>query len=285
MGGPNPTGKARTDDYQLGRGIPYFATLDANDRPTAWRDLGNSPEFNLSIETETLEHTSSRQGLAVVDKEVTISQKLSVTFQLDELNHENLALFFSGAKATHINVTIAGFTEYAMIPDPTVELGRWYDIVNSSGERAYDVLIADLTMVSSNITPVTLDVDVDFELDSEMGRVFLLSTSGKVSTIITNNEDVDVTLVARAGASDVDEVRTLTQTSVTGALKFIGVNPASSNEEVEYTFHKISLKAEGDLAEISDEWSVMSLTGTAERNETAEPDSPTLTIRKVNPSV
>lgn len=282
MAGPNTTGKPNTDDYSLGRGIVYFSALDAvTERPLSYRDLGNAPEFNITVEVETLEHQSSRKGLKVTDKEVTISQKINLSFQLDEINHENLAEFFSGDKATHTNVSVAGFAEYAMIPDPTVELGRWYDIVNASGERAYDVRISDLAMQTSNATPVPLVVDVDFEIDEEMGRVFLLSASTVVATAITGNEDIDVTLTAEAAAKDVNEVRALTKTSVSGALKFVAENPVDADKQTEYQFHKVSLKADGDFALIGDEFTVMGFTAVAETNETAEPDSPTLTVRTV----
>jgi hypothetical protein len=70
-----------------------------------------------------------------------------------------------------------------------------------------------------------------------------------------------------------------------GALKFISQNPANNDESTEYQFHQVSLKAEGDFAQISDEFSQMQLTGTAERNTTADADSPTLTIRSVNETV
>ena len=83
MPGPNTLGTPQTDDYNLGRGILYFATLGSDGRPNEYRDLGNVPEFNLSIEVETLEHQSSRQGLKVVDKEVVISQAVNVAFVVD----------------------------------------------------------------------------------------------------------------------------------------------------------------------------------------------------------
>lgn len=282
MAGPNTTGKPNTDDYNLGRGCAFFAPLDAvTELPQAYRDLGNAPEFNITVETETLEHQSSRQGLKVTDKEVTISQKINLSFQLDEINHENLAEFFSGEKATHVNVAVAGFVQYAMIPDPTVELGKWYDIRDSAGDRAYDIEAGDFAAETSNGTPVPLVLNTDYELDLEMGRVFLLSTSSVVATAISGSEDINVTLTAEVTAKDVNEVRALTKTSVSGALKFIAENPADNDKQTEFQFHKVSLKADGDFALIGDEFTVMGFTAIAETNETASPDSPTLTIRTV----
>lgn len=271
MPGLNATGTPNTEDYNLGRGIVYFASL-VNSLPAAYRDLGNAPEFNISIEVETVEHNSSRQGLRVVDKEVVISQKVTLSVTIDELNFENLALFFSGTTGTHTNVSIAGFAEHQMIT--SLELGRWYDIVDANGNRAYDVTLANLTVEDGATSLVS---GTDFTLDSEMGRLFFLSTASNTSA----GQNIDVTLSANGSANTVDEVKALTKSAVTGALKFISINPAANDAKTEYQFHQVSLKATGDFALIGDEFTTMQLEGVAERNETADADSPTLTIRNL----
>lgn len=274
MPGKNTLGTPKTEDYNLGRGILYFAELDSSGMPDGYRDLGNAPEFNLSIEKEELEHRSAREGLKTVDKTVVISQDLAFSFQLEELNHENLAALFSGETADHTNVAIAGFTKQtAMITD--VVLGRWYDIVNSSGERAYDISTADLTL---EVGATSLVENTDYTLDLTMGRIFFLSTASNA----TAGDEIDATLTAKAGAKTVSEVQGLTKSSVTGALKFISENPANADHNTEYQFHKITLSSEGDFSLIGDEFSTMPFTGTAQKNADADADSPTLTIRDLD---
>lgn len=275
MAGPNTTGTPNTDDYNLGRGVIYIAALNASGKPdtAGWRDLGNVPEFNVSLESETLEHRSSRRGLQVTDKEVIISQDMNLSFAIDELNHENLALFFSGEKATHTNVAVAGFAKYTMIS--AVTLGRWYDIVNSSGNRAYDIDATKLTLEEGGVTALT--EGVDYTVDAVMGRVFFLTTA----VSLVGGQDISVTLAADAGAKAVNEVRGLTQTSVTVALKFVAENPADDDKQTEYEFHQVDLKADGDFGLISDEFTQMGFTAAAEANTTGYPNSPTLTIRTV----
>ena len=258
--------------------------LDSGDLPTGYRDLGNAPEFNVTVEVETLEHQSSREGLKIVDKEVIISQDVSVSFQLDEINNENLALFFSGEKATHVNPTVAGFGPAVIVNDGDLALGRWYDIHDAATprERAYDVEDANITLETTEAAPIALAIDVDYLLDVEMGRIFTLSTSAKIATAIGTSDGLSITLAADAGAqTPIDEVRGLTQTNVLGALKFISENPADNDRSTEYEFHKMSLKAEGDFSLIGDEFSVEGFTASAETNPTSSPDSPTLTIRVV----
>lgn len=281
MSGPNTTGLPNTEDYNLGRGIIYIAEIDsATGKPDnkGWRDLGNAPEFNVTVDAETLEHRSSREGLQSTDKEVLISQDMDLSFALDELNDENLSMFFSGEKATHTNAAVAGFTKYEMISAASggVVLGRWYDIVDSSGNRAYDVETANLTLNNGDDETLLVE-NTDYTIDSELGRFFLLSTA----TNIAAGEAIDVTLSADGGARNVYEVRGLTQTNVTVALKFVAENPANDDKQREYQFHQVDLKADGDFALISDEFSQMNFTAAAEKNSLGSPDSPTLTIRTV----
>lgn len=277
MPGINETGLPNTDDYNLGRGILYFAPLDTDGTPLGYRDLGNAPEFSISVETETLEHQSSRAGLKVTDKEVLISQKVSLSLTLDEINFENLAALLSGTAhggSTYTNPAVAGFAEIAGFI-ASVELGRWYDLEDSSGTRVYDIQTPAGVTLEVGATPLVQDTD--YTLDAEMGRVFFLTTA----TNVAENDTIDYTQAADATSKTVDEVRALTQTAVLGALKFIAQNPASNDKVTEFQFHKVSLKAEGDFSLIGDEFSTMQFTAVAEQNTAADADSPTVTIRTV----
>lgn len=283
MPGLNLTGLPNTNDYNLGRGIVFFGVIDAiTGLPVNYRDLGNAPEFNVSIESETLEHQSSRLGLKSTDKEVVISQKMSLSLTLDEINFQNLAQLFSGVTATHTNPAIAGFAEILdFVAAANVVLGRWYDLKDSTGERVYDIQqTADVLLENGSAgNPGVLVDGTDYTLDLKMGRFFLLTTA----TNIVNGEEIDFTLTANASAVNLDEVQALTTTSVVGGLKFISENPASNDHQTEYMFHQVSLKAEGDFSLIGDEFTQMQFTAVAEKNALADATSPTLTVRTFVP--
>lgn len=268
----NLTGLPQPGDYILGRGTVYVSTLAASlPDGSGWRDLGNCPEFTMSLESEKLEHQSSRSGLQVVDKEVTLSQKMSIAFQLDEFNDENMALFTQGETASHTNVSIAGFT----IRDITTSIveGRWYDIVNDAGERAYDIVTGDLAI--ANDTPTPAVEGTDYTLDSKMGRVFVIPGSA----VLAAADTMTATLTAEALAAPVEEVRGLTQGNVQLAVKFIAENPASSNKQREYQFHTVTLSPEGDVALIGNEFATMGFSGAVESNVIADVDAPFVRMR------
>jgi len=271
MAGPNTSGLPDTGDYILGRGIIYICPLAASGGTTQgrpWRDLGNATAFSLNLATTKLDHKSSRAGLATIDKSVVTEQKATCKFTLDEVNDENLALFFQGEKATHTNVSIAGFTERQMIA--SVELGRWYDICNAAGERAYDVLTADLLVEKDAAPDVTLDEGIDYKINSKQGQIFFFATAVKIAA----GDPVNVTLTARPGASPVKEVRGQTTTSVLCAIKFVGENPANNDEQFELHINQVQLAPSGDLALIGEQFATMEFEGTLESNENEDADSP-----------
>lgn len=273
MPGRNTTGLPNTDDYNLGRGILYFAPL-VNSLPTAYRDLGNATEFTVTVETETLEHQSSRSGLRVTDKEVVVSTNVTVSITLDEINFENLALAFLGETAAFANTAVgAGFAEYEMIS--SVELGKWYDLKTSGGVRVYNLDAADVDL-DNGTDDTDLVAGTDYLLDAELGRVFFYETA----TAIEAGEAVDITLAAGT-AGTIGEVKGLTTSATTGALKFISQNPAAGDAKTEYQVHSVSLKPEGDISLIGDDWTTLQLTGKVEANVIADADSPYITARTV----
>lgn len=279
----NTTGIPDTDDYNLGRGRLYFAILDANGKPQAYRDLGNVPEFRSTMNTETLKHQSSRRGLRVTDKEVTTAQDLELTFSFDNIEADNLAALFAGEIASYTNAAIAGFSAHVMVPDGSLELGRWFDIQNASGVRAYDIDAADLTVTTNEGTPVSLVLGTDYDLDLTNGRIFTISTSTKIATSIAATKGMKVTLAAKAEARTVTEVRGLTTSAVEGALKFISVNPANDDEETEFNFWNVSLKADGDFNLIGDDWMRGTFKGTCGENSNAlYAASPTVSVRSLD---
>ncbi len=275
MAGPNTTGLPNTADYSLGRGKLYVAKLDTSTGlpdTDGYRDVGNVPDFSISIDIEELLHQSSQRGLRVTDKRVVVSQTMNLSISLDELSSQNMALFFSGDTATVTNPAVAGFA--ANVLTTSVKLGQWYDIVNASGVRAVDIDAADVTAREAG-TPTTLVLDTDYLLDLKMGRIFIKTTAVNITT----GETLDVALAAEAGAAaQLQQVTALTKSAEQLVLKFISENPANNDEQVEFQFHSATLSAEGDFGLISDEFTVMQLTGVAQQESLATGTARTLTI-------
>lgn len=269
--------------YSLGRGKLYFSFL-SNDLPTTWRDLGNCPSFNINSEEEEIEHKSSREGLAVTDKTLTISRTTNLTFDLDELSFENLAFWFSGAATANapadtINYQTAPYGDEPIFGTgseyPTYVLNQWYELKDTEGQRLY--YLDQLTSYSIELdgTPDTALVEgTDYLIEEEAGLI-LFKSGGAV----TAGSSIINFTASNANDIGIDKVRAFALGSITGAMKFVAINPANGDAVREYQFHKVSVASDGDLSLIGDEFSTMSFSGTVERNETADSGSPFVTIR------
>lgn len=274
MPGVNTTGQPNPSDYNLGRGAVYFASLDTTTGlPLSYRHLGNCPAFTVTVEPELLEHQSSRAGLKVTDLEIVVSQKTSISVTLDEAtNFENLAFFFSGS-AVNDETNTARTTVAGVEISSSIVKGRWYDLRNASGARLYD-LSGTLVVKAGAASPgSTITLGTDYTVDAVMGRIFIPSTS-----TVTAGHKLFFDYTTASNESAVDRVYGLTASQIKGALKFVSTNPADSGKRVEYQFHEVSIRPEGDLALIGDEFTQITLTGTANKNTKLPATSQVVTI-------
>ena len=271
MPGVNTTGKPQITDVRLGRGALHFALLDPVTRkPLGFRHLGNCTAFTLNVESETLEHLSSRTGVRSVDKEIILSQKVGVSMTLDELNYQNLALFLSGTATKAVTNPARTTVAVLQIAAAGYE-GFSYQLVNSSGNRLFDLAPATAVIRTATSGGTVLTLGVDYEIDLKWGTVFIIPGA-------PNHADGAPLffsyITAGTEQQGVDQVDLLTQASISGFLRYVSINAANNDKQENLDLHSVTLKADGELPMISDEFSTLTLTGSAERNETGYPTSP-----------
>jgi hypothetical protein len=83
------------NNYYIGKG-----TLQWTPEGGVLRELGNVPEFELTPDIEKLAHFSSQAGIRQKDREVIISQSVSVRMVLEEWTIDNLQLALMGGAIT-----------------------------------------------------------------------------------------------------------------------------------------------------------------------------------------
>ena len=266
MSGRNTTGIHTVDDYQLGRGILQMAELDTTGYPKGFRDLGNVPELTASVESEKLEHFSSRQGLKTLDKSIILQITSALSFVLEDINFENLAAFFSGTTNAYTNPAIAGVTAgEVLIADGDIELGMHYMIRKGANPLFGITSTNALEIKTTNASPVTLVEDTDYAVDSVTGQIFTLTASTALATAISNAEGLTYEVTADATATTVDQLQILANTELNVALRFI-LEEADSGEKIIYDYHKCTVSADGDYVLISDEWSQLPMAASVEEN-------------------
>jgi len=250
-------------NYVVGRGNVFFNKFKKGSNTPESGELyfGNTPELTLTADTETLDHYSSEEGLRNLDASVLLEYTQGGNFTCDEINSDNLALFFLGDKTT---ITQTQMTDRKEVIT-RLEKGRFYQLgtdgVTPTGVRNIDnfqIVVADAgTAVSvgagdiSTIPGATVLPADNYEIDLSTGRLYIEPDasdigSGKVAAV-----QYDVNAQARTlviGKANM----------IYGSLRFISKNPVGTQKD--YFFPKVSLQPDGDYALKGDDWQVMGFT-------------------------
>jgi len=233
-----------TENFQLGKGVVYFDRKDlATGLYTGERDLGNAPSLSFNVSLEKLEHFSSRGGLRSKDKEIISQITPGISFTLDEVTAENLALL---TLADIIDVTQ---TSQAVVDEPHVaHLGKRIDLLYRG--------ITSVTVKKAGGTPTYVNGDdyvIDTALkDDKIGRIYI-----KEDGDIVEGDNLLVSYTR--GAITYKRVAAFKQTQVEGFLRFVSDNPAGGQQELQ--IWRVSLTPSGDTGLIGDDWSTLGFSG------------------------
>ena len=242
------------ENYSLGRGRLYFNRKISAGVYDGERDLGNAPDLSLNVKVDWLEHFSSRSGMKSKDKRIASQVTPEVSFMLDEIVAENLAMTFLADVAT---VTQAAAT--GEMVSFTAKKSRFFDL----GKR-------NVSNVVVEVGAVVKTVSVDYTVDAATGRIYIPETS-----TIADAATVDVTFDCAIDNST--QLKTFKQYEVEGIFRFVSDNPTGQNMEL--MVWNLSLSPDGDTAFIGDKWTEIKFKGEMLRDDVGHADSPYCTVR------
>lgn len=84
-----------TELYTVGKGVLSIAQWSGG-APGTYTDVGNCSAIEVEVTEEKLDHFSSRSGIRLKDKQITLEIGYTVNFTLDEVSVNNLRLFIKG---------------------------------------------------------------------------------------------------------------------------------------------------------------------------------------------
>lgn len=226
--------------YTLGKGEVYFDKDGEGERY-----IGNTTVFNVTIESETLDHFDSDQGIRTKDDSVVLEVNRTGSITTDNISKENLALFLMADMLT-ITQTATPVVDEAI---GAVKQGRFYQLgktsANPQGVRG---VTAVTVTIDPDGTPTAAVLDTDYTLDAALGRIYIIEGGG----IADDDElEVDYTPVANSRT----RVATNNAASLSGSLRFVSKNP--KGDQNDWYMPQVTLRPEGDFALKGDEWIVM----------------------------
>jgi hypothetical protein len=231
-----------TKNYTIGRGDLLFAERKADGTLGGYRPIGNTPAFNIGVQSESVQHFSSARGMRVQDRDVPVQTTYSASFKTDDINSKNLAALFLGDAETVSISSATGSTE--TLSD--VEKGLTYQVGVSAGNP---MGVRNITVTTLKKGVATLVAGTDYTVDTAQGTITILETG---STVV-DGDDLDLTYDQAAYSQD----RVASgSTVVEGALKFVAYNPEGENKN--YLLGDVKLSPNGDYVIKSDnDWTAM----------------------------
>jgi hypothetical protein len=247
------------NDYTLGKGKFYFRQFQQGTQVPAaggFRRLGNVPEATVTRSNEKLDHTSSEGGINVKDDSVTTAQDQALAFTTDNVNLDNLALWF-GSEINEV-VEVGGVVADEPLPDAA------FDVYYQLGETA------DLPQGVRNVSAVSVKkgatvgvLNTDYKVDLKSGMVEILEGGAFAA-----GDDLTVTYTVAAGTRKmvVDGNNT-----IEGELKFVADNPKGTNKDTHWP--RVQISADGDYALISTDWQTVGFTAEVLQHQSGAPRS------------
>lgn len=233
-----------SNNLVLGRGKLYFDRFaPGTTTKTGERYLGSTPAFSLTGETQELKHYSSEEGLQVQDESVTLRIDYSGSLTVENINQDNLALFFFGTSETATIASAAGETERF-----TATPGLFYQM---GATAAKPEGVENVSALSISIDPdgaaTAAVLDTDYSVDLAEGFIEILPGGG-----ISAGDTIEVTYDIDAQTQD----RVLSGTEVIqGALRFRSRNGVGNQRN--FYMPKVNLAPNGEFALKGEEWQNM----------------------------
>lgn len=236
----------------LGRGKVYFDRFDASGNKTGELFLGNCPTFEITPSPEEIKKYSSADKTADLIASDVLRTSLALRIVGDEFSKENLAMALFGDTST-LAQTGSSVTNEAIAG---VLQGRYYALSKRQ--------VSSVTVTGPSGSPVYI-LNTDYKVDAVTGRIYIVEGGGIADAA---NIEVDFTYATLS----LPTIRGMNQTSVKGAVRFIA-DPARG-PKYECQIWRASMRADGAIGFISDEYASFTLTGDIESDATNHPNEP-----------
>lgn len=234
-----------SNNLVLGRGKLFFDRFATGTLiKTGERYLGSTPSFSLSGETQELDHFSSEEGLQEKDESVTLRIDYSGSLAIENIDKENMALFFFGTAETATVASASGTVErFTASPKLFYQLGA---------TAAKPEGVENVSNVSVSIDPdgaaTAAVLDTDYTVDLIEGFIEIIDGGG-----ITSGTIIDVTFDT---AAQTQERIVSGANLIQGALRFRSRNGVGSQRN--FYMPKVTMRPNGEFALKGEEWQNMS---------------------------
>lgn len=216
----------------LGSGHIYFDIFDAAGDRTGELYIAETPGFELTIASESIEVDSSDGPVAELIADIATKVTRTASMIVKSISVDVLAMFVMGDISTDTGVSD---TTGKINAGKGVKQGLWYQLgqtdIQVSGEQ--NITLTEITDTTGQVS------DTKYIFEEKTGRIYIkVMTSGiDDGTVLTANFTASTSTWERISSNNLG--------AKTGALRFIADNTYGENRDL--YFPKAALKPSGAL--------------------------------------
>ena len=229
------------EDYTIGRGKVYLALMsDEYTVGTDFRHIGNTTTFKFNTDPTKKEHYASTSQFRLKDKSVVLGVDYNMEMITDNINDENVAMFFSGQKSALTQTVVTSSTEIIgpILAEHSYQLG-----VSLSAPSGLMGINPTGFAVAVSPAGAALVADVDYVMDFDSGMIHFLPGS----ILAVDAESIDVTYAVLGTTRN---VIVSSENQIYASVKHIADNPTGTNRN--WYLPKTSISPTGDYVVQSD---------------------------------
>lgn len=231
----------------IGRGKVYLALMaDPNTPSDDFRYIGNTTSFKFNSEPTTLDHFSSDSAVKLKDKSVLLGVDYSLEMVTDNIDSDNVAMFFLNSKGELVQGSVVSGTE---IIGP-ITAGYSYQL-GVTANAPSGLMGIDPSGFAVAVSPAgaAMTEGVDYEIDYDSGMIHFIATSALATTAIS----VDVTYAVLSTTRD---TIISGESQINASVKYIADNPVGKNRN--WYLPKTLISPTGDFElKSGDDWQTM----------------------------
>lgn len=236
----------KSNNYSLGKGEVYLAAFKTGTQtPDGYRFVGNCPDFSVKVTSKTLDHFSSTGGIREKDDQATLDTERTAGITTDNLDMDNLAMFFLGESLTSI---LAGTVTVPTETLADIKIGYIYPLGTASypqGARGLDV-----TGLTFHKGATLLVAGEDYLVDPDAGTVEFMSGG---TGALADNDDVIVSVFNMKAATHNGVISGTTPFE--GALRFKATQ--AKGKKIDFFLPWVKINPDGDYSLITESWGEM----------------------------
>jgi len=230
------------DVYFSGQGVIHVADRDSSGNILTYRDVGNVPSLNISLETSVQDHKESRTGNRLTDFRLITENKATVTMTLEKFTKNNLKMLMYGSDQSTTSATVVT-GEILKTGVTSVAVG---DVYFTKFPNASSVV------VKAGSTTLALNTDYSLVTTEGWAKITIITIANMG---VTGNLTVDYSSAAH------ESVVLFKAPNVERAVKFVGLNTADSSRIVNVELYRVIFDPAANVALINDELAQFELTG------------------------